>query len=136
MSRPDFDCEDCDHTINEVDLILDPNETLGVDKLDDRVLHHRLSPRQRSVTERRVMNTSTRTNILPGETVEGCTVIASVYFGSDADLWAVLLLGQAPPFYRIALVELDTLESVEWSEPFENIVPAVEAWQSQWGGDY
>jgi hypothetical protein len=76
--------------------------------------------------------------ILPGQELDGGTVIASVYL-NDTDyaeplVMALLLMPEAGRHYRLVDV-WETSREVIMRQGFENIVPAVEAYQEN-GGDY
>lgn len=76
--------------------------------------------------------------ILPGQELDGGIVIASVYLNdTDYDeplVMALLLMPEPGRYYRLVDV-WETSRRVAVRMWFENIVPAVEAYQDR-GGDY
>lgn len=76
--------------------------------------------------------------ILPGQELDGGIVIASVYLNDtdyeDALVLALLLMPEPGRHYRMVDV-WETSREVIVRSGFENIVPAVEAYQEN-GGDY
>ena len=76
--------------------------------------------------------------VLPGQSLDGGTVIASVYI-NDTDyaqplVMALLLMPEAGRHYRLVDV-WETSRVIEMRRDFPNIVPAVEAYVEN-GGDY
>ena len=76
--------------------------------------------------------------ILPGQELDGGTVIASVIINDDdydETLVLALTLMPEPPFYRLLDAWQESRKVQVELGRFENIVPAVEEYQQE-GGDY
>lgn len=92
--------------------------------------------------------------LLPGMTFDGATIVASVIYSDDDEFavetehdtyrvaWTLLLLRPVAPYFEVVLIEArharhEGVEPYEvvMSGRYENIVPAVDAYQ-KWGGDY
>ena len=76
--------------------------------------------------------------ILPGQALDGGTVIASVYVNDTdyAEPLVLALLLMPTPGWHYRLVEVwESSRKITMRQAFENIVPAIEAYVES-GGDY
>jgi hypothetical protein len=68
---------------------------------------------------------------LPGDTVDGHTVVASTYLTDDTA--TLILLNDMPPFFTVAEVSIP-VASIYAEQEFHNIVYAVREYEQR-GGD-